>query len=377
MNSWYLFYNASLQGSFALANAAAKSKRVRRIWGGLMVYGFLSDMMMANFMSGDEDEDGKLDYDELKDYTLEHSIFIPTFGLTGDKFIKIPLAYGLNMATNLGRSVSRLSRGEYTVGQATSSIVGTIVESLSPVGGFETAYTFISPTVTDPVIQLLENKDYAGRPIVKEGSPFGVPTPDSQRYWTNTSPTAIATAQMINRITGGTEVTPGYFDFSPDTFEFLFEFFTGGLGQFSLRLSEAPNKIVQTLKDDFDGDILREIPIVRKFAISPSQREDVGAFIEVRDEILLAGEELKRAYMSGDAIRIKNVRDKYSGQIKLLNFTKGFNSARNRLVRLKKQIDNNPRIPEKIKEERILKINERLKDIVRRFNARMRAEGYR
>ena len=32
MNSVYLFYNASLQGSFALINAATRSSKVRKIW---------------------------------------------------------------------------------------------------------------------------------------------------------------------------------------------------------------------------------------------------------------------------------------------------------------------------------------------------------
>ena len=70
--------------------------------------------MMNGLFAGDEDEDGINDYDELPQHILEHNLIIPTFGLTGDKHITIPLAYGLNMAVNFGRSLSRLARGEYT-----------------------------------------------------------------------------------------------------------------------------------------------------------------------------------------------------------------------------------------------------------------------
>jgi hypothetical protein len=136
MNSFYLFYNASLQGSMALINSAIKSPTVRKVWGGLVLYGMLQDQING-LLSGDEDEDGIKDYDELPKYILEHNLVFPTFGLMDDKFVTIPLSYGLNMAVNFGRAVSRTARGEYTAGEATSTIVGTAVESLSPIGAFD------------------------------------------------------------------------------------------------------------------------------------------------------------------------------------------------------------------------------------------------
>ena len=132
-NSWYLFYNASFQGSMALINAAVRSSKVRKVWAGLVAYGVLQDQINA-LASDDEDNDGINDYDELPRYILEHNFVLPTFGLAEDKFITIPLAYGMNIATNLGRSMSRAARGEYTPGQASRSIFGTAFESLSPFG---------------------------------------------------------------------------------------------------------------------------------------------------------------------------------------------------------------------------------------------------
>ena len=138
MNAWFLFYNASLQGSMALFNAAVRSKRVRKFWAGLIVYGFLNDQLIA-LTSDDKDEDGISDYDELSQYELEHNLIIPNFGLdfAEDNFIKIPLAYGLNMAVNTGRSLSRAFRGEYTAGEATNSILATATEMINPLGGTE------------------------------------------------------------------------------------------------------------------------------------------------------------------------------------------------------------------------------------------------
>ena len=56
LNSLYLFYNASLQGSFFLLRSLARSKKVRNIMGGVIAVGFTQDII--NSMMSDEDEDG-------------------------------------------------------------------------------------------------------------------------------------------------------------------------------------------------------------------------------------------------------------------------------------------------------------------------------
>ena len=79
MNSWYLFYNASIQGSFALANAALRSPRVRKLWIASMMFGLIQDQLLA---LGGEDEDGKRVYDKIPDYVLEKNIILPdVFGI--------------------------------------------------------------------------------------------------------------------------------------------------------------------------------------------------------------------------------------------------------------------------------------------------------
>ena len=371
MNSYYLFYNASIQGTHAMLNAAMKSKRVRKIWGGLVIYGFLQDQFMSMF-SDDEDEDGRKDYDELSDYTLEHNFLLPTFDLAEGKFIKIPMPYGFNALFNFGRVMSRRIRGEYTTSQATVSSFGTLLDALSPVGGFEQLGTFLSPTALDPFIQTWTNKDYAGRPIVKEGSPFGPATPDSQRHWNNTGEVSKAVANFFNSATGGTKNVPGYLDFSPDLAEFWFDYFTGGAGMFARRVGELPTKTVDFLKGDFDGDIFREIPFARKVAIGASKREDTGVFIEARDSVLQRYKDFEDHIKAGDRDSAMAVRNKYKKQFSVLGYIKGINSARNRLLRLKNQINDNPRIPEEIKADRIRKINDQVNELVRKANIRMR-----
>tara|TARA_R100000231_G_scaffold82483_1_gene63056 strand:- start:4527 stop:14360 length:9834 start_codon:yes stop_codon:yes gene_type:complete len=377
MNSWYLFYNASLQGSMALINAAAKSKKVRKVWGGLVIYGIMQDQINS-LLSGDEDEDGIKDYDELPRYVLEHNLILPTFGLADDKFIMIPLSYGLNLAVNFGRSLSRSARGEYTAGEASRSIFGTAFESISPFGGFDNIYNLTAPTVLDPFVSLAINEDYKGDPIYKESPTFSSrPTPDSQAYWSNTSSIAKGIADSINSITGGDAVESGYIDFSPNTLEFWFDYFAGGTGAFVQRSFEAPVAIYDALQGDFEGDIMRAVPLVRKVVISPSEREDVGNYLENRQDLYTILARIDLAKKSGDGSTVRSLFTEYRDQLRIAGRIKAIDNARNRLLRQIKEIEANPRIPEKTKLNLKRIRRQKINDLMKQGLILMRSAGFK
>ena len=375
MNSLFLFYNASLQGSMALMNAAIKSSKVRKIWAGMIVYGILADQINA-LLSDDEDEDGISDYDELQDFHLEHNLIFPTLGLSDNKFIKIPLGYGINTAFNFGRAMSRAQRGEYTVGEAFNTTFGTLVESLNPLGDNNIENVMV-PTVADPFVSLLANKDYKNDPIYKESSQFGIPKPDSQSYWANTSTTAKTISNLFNSATGGSEITPGMVDISPNTIEFWMSYFTGGAGAFVQRIAEGPEKAIDFMRGDFEGDISREIPFVRKLFLSPSTREDVGEFIGQRDRILRAGKELMYARQIGDQAKEASVRKDYANELKVYGQIRALNNFRNQLVRNKNKVKNDPNIPEDQKRALIRRYNEKMEEVVNKAARIVREAGIR
>ena len=375
MNSWYLFYNASLQGSMALINAATKSKKVRKVWAGLVVYGIMQDQINS-LLSDDEDEDGIKDYDELPRYVLEHNLILPTFGLAGDKFVMIPLSYGLNLGVNFGRSLSRAARGEYTSGEASRSIFGTAFESISPFGGFDNIYNLTAPTVLDPFVSLAINEDYKGDPIYKESPTFSSrPTPDSQSYWSNTSSISKAIADNINSLTGGDAVSSGFIDFSPNTMEFWFDYLAGGTGAFVQRTLEAPPSIYEALQGDFEGDIMRAIPLVRKVVISPSEREDVGNYLKNRQELFTILARIDLARKSGDTATANSLFTQYKDQVRISGRLKAIDNARNRLLRQIKEIDANPRIPELTKSNLKRIRREKINDLMRQGLILMRTVG--
>ena len=377
MNSWYLFYNASLQGSMALINSAVRSPKVRKVWGGLVVYGVLQDQI-NNLMSGDEDEDGISDYDELPRHVLEHNLILPTFGLADDKFIQIPLSYGLNMATNMGRALSRIQRGEYTAGEATNSIVGTAFESLSPIGAFDHFLTFALPTVVDPFVSVSINEDYKGDPIYKESPNFSSnPKPDSQQYWSNTSSIAKTIATSINSITGGDEVESGFADWSPNTIEYWFEYITGGVGRFAQRTFEAPFDVVDAMNGDFDGDIARSIPLVRKVFIGPSDRADTGNYLDNRQDLFTILSRLDLAKRAGNREDVVAIYGKYKKELSIAGRMKAIDNARNRMLRQIKEIERNPRIPEETKKKIIKLRREKMNDLQQMGLILMRSAGFK
>ena len=394
LNSLYLFFNASLQGTFALAEAATRSKNVRRLWVGIVVAGILSDQINAFF--SDEDEDGKLIYDKTTDYTLEHNFLIPNLAgkamdavrdeednVIQKNSFSVPLPYGINLAFNVGRSLSRRMRGAYTPAQATSSIMSTTFEALNPLGGSESIGNMALPTVVDPFYSLLANINYDRTPITKQVSQFAVGTPDSQTYWNSASPMSVSVAQFLNRALGGNEVKSGMIDVSPDTLDFLFNYFTGGAGMFVQRTATfgydlSTGNVFEAFEDGLTGEAVREqirkTPILRKAITSVSEREDTGNFIQKRNVIFGAKKELKEAIASRDMDEIRRVRNKFPKELRIYGIIRAINtkrqkltSLRNKLIRAEKTAKN-----KEVYEARIKRLDKQIQALIGRGNSLMK-----
>ena len=395
LNSLYLFYNASIQGTFALLNAFAKSKKVRQVWMGIVGLGFMLDQF--NAAMSDEDDEGNLEYDKIRDFVLEHNLLFPNFaakivGAEEDKtFVTIPLPYGINMAYNFGRALSRRLRGGYTAAQTTSTTLSTMIETVNPLGGTETFLNWVSPTVTDPVMSLLQNVDYDNTPIYKEVSQFDVGTPSSQAYWNTASPTAISTAEFLNYLglggpltskSAGYKVRSSMLDVSPDVLDYLFGYFTGGAGNFVRRSAELGKDVVtgdffESFEESLTGqkarDQIRATPILRRFIYSTSEREDTGIFFKRRDQVFEARKELVNAIKSKDQNYINQVKSDYSEELRVYGIIRAINgkrqnltAIRNKLIRADKEGLNDKAI--KQRELQIERLDKQIQTLVSRGN---------
>ena len=136
MSALYMFYNASMQGSMAMINPFIRSRKMKKIWGGVLLAGIAQDIMMS--MLSATGDDGEKEYDRIPDYVLEHNmVFMDPFGISERGYFKIPMPYLMNSIYNWGRSISRAARGKYTAGQLLHTGGMTMLDSLNPWGGTE------------------------------------------------------------------------------------------------------------------------------------------------------------------------------------------------------------------------------------------------
>jgi hypothetical protein len=362
LNSLYLFYNASLQGSFFLLRSLARSKKVRNIMGGVIAVGFTQDII--NSMMSDEDEDGVKQYDKIPDYILEHNMVFMLPEVVdpfGRGYVSIPMPYGMNAFHNVGRNFAKMAQGRSDPSEIGASIGRTTLEIFNPLGGTESFLNFAAPTVFDPFISLYgTNTDFSGRDIVKKAFPNQVAS-QSSLYWNNTSPTAVAITQALNELTGGTETLSGWIDWSPNSLEFWFDYITGGAGRFAQRTLEAPARIAAAESAE---DIATEIPFMRRVLRSVSSRDDVSQYIEVRDQVNRATAEYKKAAQRGDVDRINSAISRFEAELRIAPQIRKIESARRKISQQITAV-NDSRLPQDEKDRIVKQLVEQRKLITR------------
>jgi hypothetical protein len=368
MNSLYLFYNASVQGTMTLLTAASRSKKVRRALGGLVAFGMLQDLI--NSLMSEKGEDGEPLYDKLPDYKLENNIILmDPFGLTKKGYIAIPLAYGANAFVNLGRVMSRSMRGGYTTSEAASSMGFTFIDAFNPVGGTESFLNFIVPTALDPVVALSMNLDYSGRRIYPEAFPGSVPKANSQVYFSSTSPAAITVAKYLNEWTGGSEYVPGYLSIKPDAMEYVYDYILGATGATARRLVDSTmNDVPKLLAGDLENIEINNVFLLRKLYGNVSERMSFEDYFDKVNHVLTRGEELKFAIKEGDPARVREARKKYADELAIYPAIKALANRRNKLAAELRKLRENEKIPPEQKRRRQDVLQKQIEDITNRVD---------
>jgi len=287
-NGLFLFYNASLQGTHAMWHAIKRSKKMQAAVGAIIAAGFTSDLV--NSMMSDDDDDGRLIYDKLPDYILQRNM---VFMLPQDDelkpFAKIPMPYGFNAFFNLGRVLSKLTRGGYTNNlDAAGDAVLPMLDSFNPLGGASSLLNFVAPTVLDPLVDLYNNRDFAGRPIVPdEKNPYAKhDQPYSQRYWNSTAQPFKDIAAWMNELTGGNEFEKGLIDASPEQIEYMYDYMLGGLGKFAIRVGQLPGTVSGAISGDWSNVEANSIPVARQLVGNVTNRNDVELYIKNSSDVL-------------------------------------------------------------------------------------------
>ena len=186
-----------------------------------------------------------------------------------------------------------------------------------------------------------------------EKRPFGLPKPDSERYFSTVNPGTKFITQQINKLTGGNKLKSGWIDISPETVELMVETFTGSAGRLVKDALTAP---MAAMSDA--GLPLSKTPGVRKLISGQSPYVDDAIYRTNNQKVALLAQMFKEA-------RGEERRElRQDPLVKMMSFHK---NIRSQLTKLNKQL----RLSKKQgRTERVKRIKERMQKLKRAYNKR-------
>ena len=340
-NAWYMFFNASVQGTVRLARSLGTLKDVRKPNGELeswhnrlnaaqkMAFGLslTTGMLTAiNLAMSDEDEDGVLFYNKIPDYEKERNLIIM---YDGQNYLKIPLPYGFNVFANMGSAMAEVAGGQRDMTDAGMFLLNSAFSSFSPIsfGQSKDAAKYLAkgatPTIFKPLVDIAVNESYFGSSVYKEQFPVGAPKPEAEMSFR--SPEGVRKFfQWMNEATGGSEFVPGKADFNPDKFWYGFEYYIGGAGQFVTRTLGTGRDTYEMIKEGEKVPMkANDFPFLRKVYGEFSKYYDSDVYVENADLVSQLYKERKEAENKNDKryrgiMKLESARKKTEKQIKRL-----------------------------------------------------------
>jgi hypothetical protein len=345
MNALYMFYNAATQGSVRLLQAMVYTKKGKKL--ALATVGFAVALDLMNRALSGEDDDGENIYDNLPDYVKDHNLII-----MGEKepILKLPLPWGYNVLHTIGQVIGGGLSGKASSADA-MRIATSAFDAFNPVGS-GTIAQMMAPTLADPIVQMAENKSFAGQPLKPEHTfDSRAPKPEYLMHWSSARETSKDVAKWLNDVTGGNKVEPGAINVSPEWIDLMVDFTFGGLGRTTASFIDAPVKIIR-------GEELptENVPFLRKVTGYKSDNGVKFRYYEWTKDVAYAEQGLKQLKGSDREELLNQPRAKMIGLYKM---------AEKQLRRLRKS----RRLAAASGDtERTDMLDERMREIMAKFN---------
>ena len=375
-NAWYMFFNASVQGTVRLARSLGTLKDVRKPNGELeswfnrlngaqkMAFGLsltTGMLTMINIAMSDDDEDGVSFYEKIPDYEKERNLIIM---YSGKNYFKIPLPYGFNVFANMGTSMVEAANGQREPLDAGMFLLNSAFSSFSPIsfGQSKDASKYLakglSPTILKPFVDIAVNETYFGSSVYREQFPVGAPKPQAEMSYR--SPEGVRSFfQWMNEATGGSEQVPGSADFNPDKFWYGFEYYIGGAGQFITRSLGTGKDLFETIKEGEKVPMkANDFPFLRKLYGEASKYYDSDTYTDNANLVSQLYKERKEAEDKNDK--------RYKGVMKLESARKSTEKKIKRLRKLRKEARDIKNYVEK--QNRIYELYEKERSLLMQFN---------
>ena len=375
-NAWYMFFNASVQGTVRLARSLGTMKDLRKPNGELesrfkrlnaaqkMAFGLsltTGMLTMVNMAMSDDDEDGVSFYEKIPDYEKERNLIIM---YSGKNYFKVPLPYGFNVFANLGTSMAEAANGQREPLDAGMFLLNSAFSSFSPIsfGQSKDAAKYLakgaSPTILKPFVDIAVNETYFGSSVYREQFPVGAPKPQAEMSYR--SPEGVRSFfQWMNEATGGSEQVPGSADFNPDKFWYGFEYYIGGAGQFITRSLGTGKDLFETIKEGKKVPMkANDFPFLRKLYGEASKYYDSDTYTDNANLVSQLYKERKEAEDKNDK--------RYKGVMKLESARKSTEKKIKKLRKLRKEARDIKNYVEK--QNRIYELYEKERSLLMQFN---------
>jgi hypothetical protein len=263
MGAFYAFFNASVQGTARIGETMFKDGKLslagKRIISGGVMLGIIQALALSGF-----------DDDDPPQFERDRNMIIPI----GDhKYIKIPMPLGFHVIPSTSRILTEyIMNGGKQTPEMIAHLGSLFADSFNPVGGSSSLTQILSPTVTDPIVSISENQDFAGRQIYQKDFNSLDPTPGFKRAKDTATKVSTFLAEIINKVSGGTDYQPGIVSPTPDQIDYLIGQAFGGVGREAM-------KIENFATSSIDGTDLPtyKIPLVGKFYGNTKQQSSEGA----------------------------------------------------------------------------------------------------
>lgn len=277
LNSLYLFYNASIQGTATILKTIAKSPKARLLVGATVAFATALDLM--NRVIGGDDEDGEPYYDKIPDHIKDRNLII-MLPDSGGKYLKVALPWGYNTLHVIGQSLGEAAtQRDFDAGKAALRVVSAAADAFSPVQGGDFVQ-FLSPTALDPFVQSAMNKSWTGEPLYPDEKYEEYPTPDSHKFWPSVREPSKWFAQKLNEITGGSDIEKGAVDISPEVIDLFIDTVVGGMGRFLADSISTPIKAIQG--EEVES---RTVPFLRRVYGEPESNRTRLEYFERRQSL--------------------------------------------------------------------------------------------
>lgn len=328
-NAMYLFYNASIQGTARMIRAIANPKNKKLHAMLLATVGFAAAMDTLNRMFGGEDEDGEKFYDKLPGHVRDRNLVIMNFFEDDGTYIKIPLPWGYNVFHIMGQEASGAVNKayglnpEYSAAKSAARLMASTLQSFNPVQDGSVGQT-VSPTITDPLIRVSENKDWHGGPLMPD---YGN-GPDYKKFYSGARKTSVKIAEWMAESSMDKETLKPFIDVSPETIDMLYDFVTGSTGRVIADTYGTTSKIVTGNTEELE---VKRVPVLRKVVGTVSRSDKQRSFYDAYYGIIDMDTQLRTRKGDPD---YKDYLDGVGDRVKLIGPAK---STRKLMTKLKKR----------------------------------------